>query len=55
MRDTDEPCKWTISINAETKFDFQNTFLNLTFKLKSNVVLKVVFRSKNISEVKYRN
>ena len=35
MRDTYEPCQRTISIKVKTKFDFKNSFSNLTFKQKS--------------------
>ena len=35
MCDTNEPCKWSISINVKTKFDFKNSFSNNTFELRS--------------------
>ena len=53
--DTDEPCKWTISINVKTKFNFENTFSNFTLELKFKVILKIEKHIKSeISKLKFK-
>ena len=40
MRDTDESCKWTVSINGKTKFDFLKYLFEFQIRTKSQSHIK---------------